>query len=152
METIKLQQANLVVGTDGRPEVVPGKMDTTYILRSREDVSEFLAGRPDADMEITWVCVECHSLNRETHHSRSSRCGCCGKTNFPAVLLPMIGNAETMSKRSLLAGRLKELKEHTEADLRAIANYEEEIDDARIRIKMRKDEMEKYTAALEMTK
>lgn len=152
METIKLQQANLVIGTDGYPEVVPGKMDTTYILRSREDVSEFLAGRPDADMEITWVCVECHSLNRDTYHSHSVRCVHCGKTNFPAVLLPMIGNAETMSRRSLLSGRLKELKEHTEADLRMISNYEEEIGDARIRIKMRKDEIEKYTTALELTK
>jgi hypothetical protein len=142
----------MCIDSNGQPVVIPGKMDTTYILRSREDVSEFLAGRPDADMEITWVCVECHSPNRDTYHSHSVKCVHCGKTNFPAVLLPMIGNAETMSRRSLLSGRLKELKEHTESDLRMISSYEEEIGDARIRIKMRKDEIEKYTTALELTK
>ena len=59
---------------------------------------------------------------------------------------------ETMTKRAILSGKLKELKQHTADDMRTITRYEEEISDARIRIKMRAEEMKKYTTALELTK
>jgi hypothetical protein len=85
-----------------------GVPKTTYILTDRDQVLTFLSTRPDPDQTITWTCPECNTINPDAYHAHTTRCS-CGKGFFPAIPLPIVGDAKGSVKRAFMMARLDQI-------------------------------------------
>lgn len=115
-------------------EAVPRQI----VLTSRDQVLAFLGARPDPDEMIRWTCPECNAVNDGAYHSHITRCGSCGKGHFPAIPLPIVGDAKTSVKRAFMNDRLFQIDNN-------ISDAKEEIDGHESEI----DELERYVRGLE---
>lgn len=102
---------------------------TNIILTSRDAVAEFLAAHPDPDETITWACPECNARNVGAYHSHISICGACGKGHFPAIPLPIIGDAKTSVKRAFVNDRLYQIEQDIKEYNSEILGFESEIEE-----------------------
>ena len=97
-------------------------------LSSRVAVAAFLSTRPDPDETITWTCPECNAINNGTYHSHVTRCGACDKGLFPAIPLPIVGDAKTSVKRAFMNNRLNTIDEDIEEAKSKIQELEYEVE------------------------
>jgi hypothetical protein len=111
-------------------------------LTTRGQVLDFLSARPDPDELITWTCPECHAVNSGTYHSHITRCGSCGRGHFPAIPLPIVGDAKISVKRAFMNDRLTQIADNiTEAE-DEIRSLESQIEDQGRYIRRWKEEQE----------
>lgn len=121
---------------------------TTYVLRSRGDVEEFLSTRPDADQQIIWTCPSCHARNHTTYHSRSVRCASCDRGRFPAICLPIHGDEKSTVRNAFYRDTILQIRKDVEEARKKIASREEEIEDLQKYIREREMERIRYENAL----
>lgn len=119
-------------------------------LTSREQVLAFLATRPDPDEEIKWTCPECHSVNCGAYHSHITRCGSCGKGHFPAIPLPIVGDAKISVKRAFMEDRLTHIADNIEGAKDRIREAEDEIEDQQCYIRYLEAERDKLKHELHL--
>lgn len=100
---------------------------TITVLTSRDVTLDFLSRHPDPDETIRWTCPECNAVNDGTYHSHVAHCGACGKGYFPAIPLPIVGDAKTSVRRAFMNDRLSQIKESIEEYTSEISGFEEEI-------------------------
>jgi len=112
-------------------------------LHSRETTLHFLSMRPDPDEAITWTCPECNGVNVGTYHSHIARCGACGRGHFPAIPLPIVGDAKTSVKRAFMNDRLFQIDKSISEAQDDIRNLESKIDDQERAVLRREEEREK---------
>lgn len=119
-------------------------------LTSRGAVAVFLSTRPDPDETITWTCPECNAINIGTYHSHISRCGSCSKGHFPAIPLPIVGDAKTSVKRAFMNDRLTQIADNIKEAEDEIRNLESQIDDQELYIRRWKEEEEELKHQLHL--
>jgi hypothetical protein len=111
-------------------------------LHTRETTLHFLSTRPDPDEIITWTCPECHAVNIGTYHSHITRCGACGEGHFPAIPLPIVGDAKTSVKRAFMNDRLTQIDKDIKEAEDEIRSLECQINDQERYIRRWKEEQE----------
>jgi rubrerythrin len=121
---------------------------TTFILKSRSDVTEFLSTRPDADQTIHWTCPKCHVKNDETFTSREAQCPVCGKFSFPKLHLPITGDERTTVRIAFMGNTLASMKDDVEEAKSEIQGLENKIDDLEEYVRTREKQIEDLKKAI----
>jgi len=119
-------------------------------LHSRETTLHFLSMRPDPDETITWTCPECNGVNVGTYHSHIARCGACARGHFPAIPLPVVGDAKTSVKRAFMNDRLTQIKNNIKEANEKIRRLEEEVDSQELYIRQWEQERDKLEHQLHL--
>jgi hypothetical protein len=103
---------------------------TEIVLKTRDEVAGFLSTIPDPDEDIPWCCPhsDCLVTNKNNvYHSRQARCSSCGQGHFPAVRLPIIGDARGTLKKIFIEERIGDIKKEIKEQEKEIENHEDEI-------------------------
>jgi hypothetical protein len=123
---------------------------TEIVLNTREETLAFLSTIPDPDEDIPWCCPhnDCLVTNKNNvYHSRRARCCSCGKGHFPAVHLPVVGDARGTLKKIFIDERLGDIKNEIKEQEKEIETHEDEIRQCQVYIK----ELEKEKGDLNRT-
>lgn len=125
---------------------------TITVLTSRSDTLDFLSHHPDPDEVIRWTCPECKAVNDHTYHHGIARCASCGRGHFPAIPLPIVGDAKTTVRRAFMNDRLSQIDRNIDEANGRIREAEGEIDDQNRYIRQLEKERDdlKYALHLDM--
>lgn len=96
-------------------------------LISRETTLHFLSTRPDPDEVIRWTCPNCNAVNDHTFHHCAAICAVCGEGRFPAIPLPIVGDAKTSVRRAFQNDRLSQIDDDIKEARERINGCENEI-------------------------
>lgn len=120
------------------------------VLTTREDTFAFLRDRPDPDEVIRWTCCECNAVNDHTFHHCIAVCAVCGKGHFPAISLPIIGDAKTSVRQAFMNDRLSQIDDNIREARGKIEEHESEIDDQECYIRNLEKERDDLKYALHL--
>jgi hypothetical protein len=120
------------------------------VLTSCRATLDFLSRHPDPDETIRWTCPECNAVNGEAYHSHVTRCGSCGKGHFPAIPLPIVGDAKTSVKRAFMQDRLTQIGDNIFDANNEIRDLQSQIDDQERYIRSLKKERDDLKHALHL--
>lgn len=109
------------------------------LIRTRQELIDFLKARSIEDSEIKWVCPKCGTTNNGAYHSHETRCGECGKFSFPRLSLKKTLNDE--KEASEIAKEVCQYKRKIERQYEVIGDLEEELYEEKRRLDELKEEL-----------